>query len=83
MSREPSFAGAQHSAWWELTLLAQHFHPSVAAMARALLSGNPVRYSGNPLRDLALAAFLDKFIQRTPKVGLDYSLTKDHDHQLH
>ena len=72
--REPSFAGAQHSAWWELGLLAQHFHPSVAAMARALLAGKGVAYKGNPLRDLALTAFLDKFIQKTPKVRLPGSV---------
>lgn len=55
--------------WWELVALASHVHPSVAAMARSLLAGAPVVYNGDPLRDLALTAFLDTFVQRKPKVG--------------
>jgi hypothetical protein len=52
-----------------LALLAGHGHPSVAAMARALLAGAPVVYNGDPLRDLSLTAFLDGFVQKKPKVG--------------
>jgi hypothetical protein len=40
----------------------------VAAFARSLLAGSYVVYDGDPLRDLTLPAFLDKFIQRKPKV---------------
>ena len=54
--------------WWELVPLASHCHPSVAAMARQLLAGAPVVYNGDPLRDLALSAFLDAFVQRKPNV---------------
>ena len=43
-------------------------HPSVAAFARSLLAGTFVSYDGDPLRDLTLTAFLDKFVQRKPKV---------------
>ncbi len=53
---------------WELTALAAHAHPSVSAMARSLLSGAPVMFDGDPLRDLSLAAFLDKFVSKKPKV---------------
>ncbi|KAK9809457.1 hypothetical protein WJX73_009608 [Symbiochloris irregularis] len=67
--REPAYCGADMSAWWELGLLSQHWHPSVAAFARALLSGEHVSYNGDPLRDLTLPAFLDKFVQRKPKAG--------------
>lgn len=42
-------------------------HPSVAAFARSLLAGTFVSYDGDPLRDLTLTAFLDKFVQRKPK----------------
>ena len=66
--REPGFCGAERAAWWELTLLAAHAHPSVAAMARTLLAGTTVLYDGDPLRNLTLAAFLDKFVQKKPKV---------------
>lgn len=37
-------------------------------MARTLLAGDPVVYDGDPLRDLALPAFLDKFVRRKQKV---------------
>ncbi len=36
-------------------------------MARALLAGVPVVYNSDPLRDLALTAFLDSFVQKKPK----------------
>ncbi|GIL62556.1 hypothetical protein Vafri_16644, partial [Volvox africanus] len=65
--REPLYANADRSCWWELTALAAHAHPSVAAMAGALLAGAPVIFDGDPLRDLSLAAFLDKFVNKKPK----------------
>lgn len=43
-------------------------HPSVAAFAKALLAGTHISYDGDPLRDLTLTAFLDKFVQRKGKV---------------
>ncbi|KAL2534207.1 CCAAT-binding factor [Abeliophyllum distichum] len=48
-------------------VLASHVHPSVAAMARTLLSGANIVYSGNPLNDLSLGAFLDKFMEKKPR----------------
>ncbi|GFH16006.1 CBF domain-containing protein [Haematococcus lacustris] len=69
VGREPQFAGAERSCWWELAALAAHSHPSVAAMARTLLAGQCVVYDGDPLKDMALAAFLDKFIAKKPKAG--------------
>ncbi|GLI62277.1 hypothetical protein VaNZ11_004885, partial [Volvox africanus] len=65
--REPLYANADRSCWWELTALAAHAHPSVAAMARSLLAGAPVIFDGDPLRDLSLVAFLDKFVNKKPK----------------
>lgn len=49
-------------------MLAEHVHPSVVAMARTLLAGATIVYEGDPLRDLTLSAFLDKFVQKKPKV---------------
>ena len=40
---------------------------SVAAMARSLLGGFSVEYSGDPLADMTLASFLDKWLQKKPK----------------
>jgi len=36
-------------------------------MARTLLSGNNIVYSGDPLTDLSFPAFLDKFMEKKPK----------------
>ncbi|XP_030535917.1 protein SLOW WALKER 2 [Rhodamnia argentea] len=65
--REPSYCNADHVSWWELTVLASHVHPSVATMARTLLSGANIVYNGNPLNDLSLPAFLDKLMEKKPK----------------
>ncbi|XP_009798089.1 protein SLOW WALKER 2 [Nicotiana tabacum] len=65
--REPSFSNADRVSWWELMVLASHAHPSVATMARTLLSGATIVYNGNPLNDLSLNAFLDKFMEKKPK----------------
>jgi ribosome biogenesis protein MAK21 len=49
---------------WEVALLAHHFHPSVAKFANDI---GEIDYSGDPLNDFALSAFLDKFAYRNPK----------------
>lgn len=48
-------------------VLAAHAHPSVATMAKTLLSGANIVYNGNPLHDLSLSSFLDKFMEKKPK----------------
>jgi ribosome biogenesis protein MAK21 len=68
-ARDPRHARAERAALWELLPLAAHAHPSAAAMARTLLAGAHVSYAGDPLRELTLGAFLDKFIARKPKAG--------------
>ncbi|XP_073142319.1 protein SLOW WALKER 2 [Henckelia pumila] len=65
--REPTYCNADLVGWWELRVLASHVHPSVAAMARTLLSGVNIVYNGNPLNDLSLGAFLDKFMEKKPR----------------
>ncbi|XP_062076846.1 protein SLOW WALKER 2 [Humulus lupulus] len=66
--REPSYCNADRVSWWELTALASHVHPSVSKMATTLLfSGTNIVYNGNPLNDLSLTAFLDKFMEKKPK----------------
>ena len=62
--RAPQFARADRACWWELSSLCGHVHPSVAAMAGALLAGTSVVYDGDPLGDLTVLAFLDKFVKR-------------------
>ncbi|XP_059645531.1 protein SLOW WALKER 2 isoform X2 [Cornus florida] len=65
--REPTYCNADCVSWWELMVLASHVHPSVATMARTLLSGATIVYNGNPLNDLSLPSFLDKFMEKKPK----------------
>lgn len=65
--RDPLHARADRSCWWELSLLATHAHPSVAAFARTLLAGSHIVYDGDPLKDHSLVAFLDKFILKKAK----------------
>ena len=64
---DPSFARAELSGLFELTLLAQHWHPSVRVFARTLLSGRRIDYDGNPLEDFSRQMFLDRFVFRNPK----------------
>jgi ribosome biogenesis protein MAK21 len=70
--RVPDSAGAAESCFWEMLSLSTHFHPSVRAMAEALLeqgtSGGPgVQYDGDPMADMTLMAFLDRLAFRKPK----------------
>ncbi|XP_010415991.1 PREDICTED: CCAAT/enhancer-binding protein zeta-like [Camelina sativa] len=65
--REPSYCNADRASWWELVVLSKHAHPSVATMAGTLLSGTNIIYNGNPLIDLSLSAFLDKFMEKKAK----------------
>ena len=54
--RDPLYAKADQSCWWELATLERNVHPSVAAMARSLLRGTNVEYDGDPLADMTLTA---------------------------
>ncbi|MBA0695605.1 hypothetical protein Goari_002218, partial [Gossypium aridum] len=67
--REPSYSNADRASWWELMVLSTHVHPSVSTMAATLLSGANIVYNGNPLNDLSLTAFLDKFMEKKPKAS--------------
>jgi ribosome biogenesis protein MAK21 len=65
--RDPAYCGAGASRLWELRVLASHFHPSVVQFAKSLEEGDPISYSGDPLRDFGLMPFLDKFVFKNPK----------------
>lgn len=49
---------------WECCLASNHYHPSVGKFAS---STGSIEYTGDPLRDFALAPFLDKFSYKNPK----------------
>jgi hypothetical protein len=71
--RDPRFAclsSAERSpALFELTLLRQHFHPSVKAFAGALLEppAHGISFAGDPLAEFGMSAFLDRFAYKNPK----------------
>ncbi|KPJ17552.1 CCAAT/enhancer-binding protein zeta [Papilio machaon] len=66
-ARNPEFAGASCSAYFELLPLARHFHPTVKLFAEKLLTEQIVQYSGDPLKDFAGIRFLDRFVFKNPK----------------
>ena len=68
LKRDPAYAGAG-SKLWELAALRTHYHPSVRKFAAAVQSEprRVVDYGGDPLADLSLQAFLDRFAYRNPK----------------
>jgi len=49
---------------WELCLCLSHYHPTVVKFAQSM---SDIHYQGDPLRDLTLSHFLDKFAFRNPK----------------
>ena len=49
---------------WEISMLLHHHHPSVVSFAQNI---EGIDYPGDPLKDFALAPFLDKFAYRNPK----------------
>ncbi|KAI0259757.1 CBF/Mak21 family-domain-containing protein [Gloeopeniophorella convolvens] len=64
--RDPLYAHAESSALWELTPLTHHAHPTVALLARQLLSDQPLTSSPD-LTLYTLAHFLDRFVYKNPK----------------
>ncbi|KAI0256819.1 CBF/Mak21 family-domain-containing protein [Lactifluus subvellereus] len=64
--REPQYSHAQSSPLWELTTLLHHAHPTVALLARQLLSHEPLTTSSD-LTLYTLAHFLDRFVYKNPK----------------
>lgn len=52
------------ACFWELSLLKQHYHPSVTLFA---VSQGEIRYIGDPLKDFGIGPCLDKFAYRNPK----------------
>ena len=69
--REPLFAVPDDTttpAAWEIAMLRHHYHPSVRAFATTLLDAQaPITFAGDPTKDFALSAFLNRFAYKNPK----------------
>lgn len=73
--RDPQFACAEKSSLWELLSLCAHFHPSVSLFANSICKDlATVQYTGDPLKDFAEIAFLDKFSYKKAKNRIAKSL---------
>ncbi|XP_041986047.1 CCAAT/enhancer-binding protein zeta [Aricia agestis] len=66
-ARNPTYAGAQCSAYVELLPLSTHYHPTVRLFAEKLLNDQIIQYTGDPLKDFAGIRFLDRFVFKNPK----------------
>lgn len=66
-ARDPLYAHAELASWWELINLSKHYHPSVSKWATMILNDEKIEYSGDPLVDFGLQAFLDRIVYKNPK----------------
>jgi ribosome biogenesis protein MAK21 len=70
--RNPSYACLNNSLphLYENHLLSFHYHPSVQAFTRSLLSSSTshtISYDGDPLNEFTIMAFLNRFAYKNPK----------------
>ncbi|XP_011881927.1 PREDICTED: CCAAT/enhancer-binding protein zeta [Vollenhovia emeryi] len=77
--RNPLYAGATKGFNTELEALSRHFHPSVALFANQIIQGKPIEYTGDPLEDLTLIRFLDRYVFKNPKKLEDKKVQKKND----
>ena len=69
LKENPLRANADNSCAWELLMLVQHAHPSVAIFARQILNLEPIKYDGDPLLDFSMASFVDRYAYRAAKTA--------------
>jgi len=65
--REPLYAHADASCLWELSILRQHYHPTVNRWAELVVKGEKIEYPGDCLADFTVQNFLDRFSFKKPK----------------
>ncbi|XP_015115326.1 CCAAT/enhancer-binding protein zeta [Diachasma alloeum] len=66
-SMNPLRSGAVKAPPVELTSLYSHFHPSVSLFSSKMIEGKAIDYTGDPLEDLTLIRFLDRYVFKNPK----------------
>jgi ribosome biogenesis protein MAK21 len=66
--REPEYAVRGKPLLWELSLLQAHYHPSIKVFNNAIVTEpHSISYSGDPITDFSLTAFLNRFSYKNPK----------------
>ncbi|XP_011310491.1 CCAAT/enhancer-binding protein zeta [Fopius arisanus] len=66
-SMNPLRSGAVKAPAVELVSLHSHFHPSVSLFASKMIEGKAIEYTGDPLEDLTLIRFLNRYVFKNPK----------------
>ncbi|XP_078050886.1 nucleolar complex protein 1 [Augochlora pura] len=77
--RNPLYAGITEDLSTELITLSKHYHPSVALFANTIIEGKLIDYTGDPLEDLSLMRFLDRYVFKNPKKLEDKKVQKKND----
>ncbi|XP_067208361.1 CCAAT/enhancer-binding protein zeta-like isoform X2 [Linepithema humile] len=77
--RNPLYAGVAKGLYTELAALSRHFHPSVAIFANQIIQGKPIEYTGDPLEDLTLIRFLNRYVFKNSKKSEDKKVQKKND----
>ncbi|KAK0167415.1 hypothetical protein PV327_004816 [Microctonus hyperodae] len=75
----PLRSGACKTSMVELTALSNHVHPSVALFATNIIEGETINYTGDPLEDLTLIRFLDRYVFKNPKKLDEKKMVKSND----
>ncbi|KAJ8687434.1 hypothetical protein QAD02_023228 [Eretmocerus hayati] len=77
--RNPLRSGANLAFYSELEALSRHFHPSVSLFANNIIEGKRIEYTGDPLQDLSLIRFLDRYVFKNPKKLESKKVVKEND----
>ncbi|XP_076278101.1 nucleolar complex protein 1 [Lasioglossum baleicum] len=77
--RNPLYAGITQDLSAELITLSKHYHPSVALFASTIIEGKLIDYTGDPLEDLSLMRFLDRYVFKNPKKLEDKKVQRRND----
>uniref|UniRef100_A0A6V7JQB2 CCAAT-binding factor domain-containing protein n=1 Tax=Bracon brevicornis TaxID=1563983 RepID=A0A6V7JQB2_9HYME len=77
--RNPLRSGAVKSPLAELISHYRHFHPTVTLFATKVIEGSVIEYTGDPLEDLTLIRFLDRYVFKNPKKLEEKKVTKVND----
>lgn len=65
--RDPKFAKADTTRLWELSLVSNHFHPTVALYANNILSTEPQTLDMPAIDQYTVSSFLSKWSYKKPK----------------
>ncbi|RHZ74358.1 hypothetical protein Glove_225g52 [Diversispora epigaea] len=64
--RDPQYSHADRSSLWELSIFANHFHPTISLYAKQILENKSIETQPE-LHNHTLSHFLDRFVYRNPK----------------